>query len=129
WVAGDAHIVKVMTSTGTTFEHEIPVAIATPQPGASYFLTFALIGLYVGVIPVALGLLWFPLASRIGPTGLAILPAVRTRSLSFLSMDTIGEGLEQVSAIASSYQGLALFVAAVFGAWLALDLVGAWLRG
>ena len=61
WVAGEAHLVKVLTSTGTTFEHEIPVAVATPQPDARYFLAFTLIGLYVGVIPVALGLLWFPL--------------------------------------------------------------------
>ena len=33
WVAGEAHLVKVMTSTGTTFEHEIPVAVQTPQAG------------------------------------------------------------------------------------------------
>ena len=32
WVVGEAHLVKVMTSTGTTFEHEIAVAVPTPQP-------------------------------------------------------------------------------------------------
>ncbi len=31
WVAGEAHLVKVMTSTGTTFDHEIPVAVRTPS--------------------------------------------------------------------------------------------------
>ena len=128
WVAGEAHLVKVLTSTGTPFEHEIPVAVASPQPDRHYFFTFALIGLYVGVIPVALGLLWFPLASRMGPTGLDVLLALTLGLLSFLLVDTIEEGLSGAAALPSSYQGTALFVAAAAGAWLALDLTGAWLK-
>jgi zinc transporter, ZIP family len=128
WVAGEAHTIKVMTSTGTTFEHEIPVAVETPRPGVRYFLTFALIGLYVGVIPVALGLLWFPLASRIGPTGLDVMLAMTLGLLAFLLVDTAGEGLEGGLSLPSSYQGLTLFVAAAVAAWLLLDVVGGWLR-
>ena len=56
WVAGEAHLVKLLTSTGTTFEHEIAVAVETPKVTASHLAAFALIGLYVGVLPVALGL-------------------------------------------------------------------------
>ena len=122
-------MIKILTSTGTAFEHEIPVATQSPRPDARYFLTFALIGLYVGVIPVALGLLWFPLASRIGPTGLDILLALTVGLLAFLLIDTIEEGLEAVSLLPSSFQGLALFIAAAAGAWLGLDLVGSWLKG
>ncbi len=129
WVEGEAHLVKVVTSTGTTFERVIPVAVTSPEPDGRYFFTFALVGLYVGVIPVALGLLWFPLASRVGPTGLDVLLAVTIGLLGFLLIDTVGEGLEGVDALPSSFQGLALFIAAAAGAWLALDLVGAWLRG
>jgi ZIP family zinc transporter len=128
WVEGEAHLVKVLTSTGTPFEHEIPVAVASPEPDARYFFTFALIGLYVGVIPVALGLLWFPIASRVGPRGLDVLLAVTLGLLAFLLIDTVGEGLEGVAELPSSFQGLALFVAAALGAWLALDVVGAKLR-
>ena len=128
WVPGEAHLVKVVTSTGATFEREIAVAVATPKPGVRYFLTFALIGLYVGVIPVALGLLWFPLASRIGPIGLDVLLAITLGLLGFLLIDTVGEGLEDSLSLPSSYQGLTLFVAAAAGAWLLLDVVGGWLR-
>jgi zinc transporter ZupT len=128
WVAGEAHLVKILTSTGTPFEREIPVAVASPRPDGRYFLTFALIGLYVGVIPVALGLLWFPLASRMGPTGLDVLLALTLGLLSFLLIDTVREGLDGVASLPSSYQGTALFAAAAAGAWLALDLVGAWLK-
>jgi ZIP family zinc transporter len=128
WVEGEGHLVKILSSTGTPFVHEIPVAIASPEPDIRYFVTFALIGIYVGVIPVALGLLWFPLASRMGPVGLNILLAVTIGLLAFLLIDTVGEGLERASTLAASYQGPALFVAAAVGAWLALDLVGGWLR-
>lgn len=128
WVAGEAHAVRILTSTGTSFEHEIPVAIASPRANAAYFFTFALIGLYVGVIPVALGLLWFPLVSRIGATGLDVLLALTLGLLAFLLIDTVEEGLAGVSSLPSSHQGLPLFMAAAAGAWLVLDLAGAWLR-
>jgi zinc transporter, ZIP family len=128
WVAGETHLLKILTSTGTPFEHEIAVAVESPRPDAGYFLTFALIGLYVGVIPVALGLLWFPLASRIGPTGLDVLLALTLGLLAFLLIDTIEEGFDAVASLPSSFQGTALFVAATVGSWLALDLVGARLK-
>jgi hypothetical protein len=44
WVVGEAHLVKVVTSTGTTFEHEIPVAVRTPQPDRRTLTAFTLIG-------------------------------------------------------------------------------------
>ena len=128
WVEGEAHLVKILTSTGTPFEYEIPVALRSPEPDARYLLTFALIGLYVGVIPVALGLLWFPLASRLGRTGLDVLLAITLGLLIFLLVDTTSEGLEGAAELPSSFQGVALFFAAAAGAWLTLDLVGAWLR-
>jgi zinc transporter, ZIP family len=129
WVEGEAHLVKLVTSTGTTFEHEIPVAVLTPQPDARYLLTFTLIGLYVGVIPVALGLLWFPLAARLGRTGLDVLLALTVGLLLFLLVDTSLEGIESAGTLPSSFHGVTLFLATAAGAWLLLDLVGAWLRG
>ncbi|MGH2404402.1 MAG: hypothetical protein ACRDGN_08045, partial [bacterium] len=49
WVEGEAHVVKLVTSTGVTIEHEIAVAVETPRPDARYLLTFTLLGVYVGV--------------------------------------------------------------------------------
>jgi len=43
WVAGEAHVVRVLTSTGTAFEHGIPVAVETPRPSARFFGVFTLI--------------------------------------------------------------------------------------
>ena len=91
-------------------------------------MTFTLIGLYVGVIPVALGLLWFPLVSRLGRTGLDVVLALTIRLSLFLLVDTTGEGLEVAQGLPSSYQGASLFIAAAAGAWLTLDIVSGWLQ-
>jgi zinc transporter ZupT len=127
WVAGEAHLVKVITSTGTTFEHEIPVAVNTPRAEPRHLLAFTLIGLYVGVIPIALGLMWLPLVARLGRTGLDVLLALTVGLLLFLLVDTSHEGLEASAGLPGSYQGVALFVAAVVGAYLALEALGSWL--
>ncbi len=128
WVAGEAHLIKVMTSTGTTFDHEIPVAVRTPTAEPKQLLAFTLIGLYVGVIPVALGLMWFPLVARLGRTGIDVLLAVTLGLLLFLLIDTGQEGLETAGGLPGSYQGVALFLAAAVGAYLILESFGAWLK-
>ena len=70
WIEGEAYEVSLLTSTGGTIEHEIPVAAETPEADAGFFGLMALLGLYVGVIPVSLGMLWLPFVRRVG-AGLA----------------------------------------------------------
>jgi zinc transporter ZupT len=127
WVHGETHRVKLLTSTGLTFEREIPVAIETPKPSMRYLGVFALIGLYVGVIPVALGLMWYPLMSRIGKTGLQFLLALTVGLLAYLLVDSTHDGLEAASVVPGSYQGPALFVFGALAAYVALDAIGAWI--
>jgi len=128
WVQGEAHLVKILTSTGAAFEHEIAVAVPTPEVSAGSLLTFTLIGIYVGVIPVALGLLWFPLTSRLGRTGLDALLALTVGLLVFLLIDAAHEGLEAAGGLPGSYQGVAVFFAGAAGAYLGLESFGRWLR-
>jgi zinc transporter ZupT len=129
WVAGEGHLVKILTSTGTPFEHAIAVAVETPRLTAGHLGAFALIGLYVGVLPVALGLCWFPMLARLGRRGIDILLAVTIGLLAFLLVDAVQEGLEGGAALADSYQGAALFLGAAATAYLALEVTGQWLRG
>lgn len=128
WVAGDAHVLHVMTSTGMKFEHVIPVALQTPKPGGRHFLIFALIGLFVGVIPVALGLLWFPVVRTLGKTGVDAVLAFTIGLLLFLVFDGAEEGLESSGLLPGSFHGAALFVLCAATAYAALELVGGWLR-
>jgi ZIP family zinc transporter len=128
WVAGEAHMVKLLTSTGTPFEHEIPVALETPVATPGQLWAFALIGLYVGVLPVALGLCWFPVIARLGRTGLDVLLAVTIGLLAFLFVDAVQEGFEGALAMAGAFQGTALFLGAAATAYLGLEVTGQWLR-
>ncbi|MGQ0733850.1 MAG: ZIP family metal transporter, partial [Acidobacteriota bacterium] len=127
WVQGESHVVRLLTSTGLTFDRVIPVAVETPKPNARFFGVFALIGLYVGVIPVTLGLLWFPLMSRIGSTGLQFLLALTVGLLAYLFVDSAHDGLEAAARVPGSLQGPVLFVFGAIAAYLALELVGGWL--
>lgn len=128
WVAGEVHVVRLLTSTGTAFEHEIPVAVATPTPNARFFGVFTLIGLYVGVIPVLIGLLWFPFLKRLSVRGMDFLLALTVGLLAFLLIDGAQEGLESAGLLPESFQGVVLFAVAAAGAYLLLEGVGAWLR-
>jgi zinc transporter ZupT len=129
WVQGEAHLVRVLTSTGAAFEHEIPVAVETPRPSARFFGVFTLIGLYVGVLPVLIGLLWFPFLTRLPVRGMDFLLALTVGLLAFLFVDGASEGLEAAELLPESFQGVVLFGLAAVGAYLLLEGVGAWLRG
>jgi zinc transporter ZupT len=128
WVQGEAHLVKIVTSTGATFEHEIPVAVETPTPSARMLGLFTLIGIYVGVLPVAIGLLWFPVISRLGRSGLDFLLALTIGLLLFLFADALHEGLEVAGELPASFQGFALFALVTLAAFLSLETLGGWLR-
>ena len=129
WVQGDTHVVRIVTSSGVTFDYEVAVAVQTPQPDGRYFAVFTLIGLYVGVLPVAIGLMWFPLVSRLGRTGLDFVLALTLGLMVFLLIEAAQEGLETAGVTPSSFQGVALFVCVAVGAFLALETLGRWLVG
>jgi zinc transporter ZupT len=124
WVSGEAHTVRLLTSTGGTFEHVIGVAVETPRPSLRFFGVFALIGLYVGVLPVAIGLLWYPLIGGLSQRALDFLLALTIGLLAFLFVDGAHDGLEAAAAVPQSYQGATLFVFGALLAWVALDAVG-----
>ena len=128
WVAGEAHLLKILTSTGTVFEHEIPVAVETPTPNARFLGVFTLIGIYVGVIPVAIGLLWFPLLSRLSARAMDFLLALTVGLLAFLMIDGGHDGFEAAGTLPESFQGAVLFALAAAGAYLVLETTGAWLK-
>ena len=128
WVQADTHVVRVLTSTGLAFEHEIAVAVATPTLNTRFLGVFTLIGLYVGVLPVAIGLLWFPFLARLSARGMDFLLALTIGLLAFLLVDGAQEGLEASSMLPESYQGGVLFVLAAAGAYLVLEWVGGVLK-
>ena len=70
------------------------MAVLTPAFSAETFWRYALIGIYVGVIPVALGLLWYPFLRRLGSAGMDFVLALTVGLLVFLVVDTLLEAVE-----------------------------------
>jgi zinc transporter ZupT len=122
WVRGEAHEVKVLTSTGLTFAHTIDVAAETPEPGPRFFAAFTAIGLYVGVIPVAVGLLWFPFLRRLERRWLHFALALTAGLLVFLAADALHEAFQSAEAVAGAFQGTALVIVGALGALLGLQV-------
>ena len=127
WVTGEAHHIAILTTTGTKFEHEIAVALRSPDPDVRHLLLFTAIGVFVGVIPVALGLLWFPVIRQMGRSGIDVILAFTVGLLLFLLVDASSEGLESSTQLPEAYQGIALFLASAAVAYLALEMLGGWL--
>src|SRR3712207_3355244 len=99
WVEGEAYEIVLMTSSGTTFAAEVPVAVLTPGFSGETFWRYALIGTYVGVIPVALGLLWYPFLRRLGSSGMNFVLALTVGLLAFLAIDTLEEAVEVATGL------------------------------
>src|SRR5262249_55999460 len=76
WVENDPISVGITSSSGIQTTKEIAAAVETPQPSARGFFGYALIGVLVGVVPIALGLLWLPALRQPSPVCLATFMAL-----------------------------------------------------
>ncbi len=120
WNPGEPVEIAMLSSTGLTFPYTIEVATATPRLDAGAAARFALLGIYVGVIPVALGIAWFPALRRMGRRGLGFLLYLTVGLLVFLAVDAAGEAWAIAAELPEAFHGPALFVLGVAGAWIAL---------
>ena len=127
WIEGEAYEVALVTSTGGTITHEIAVATETPDSDLSFYGLMALLGIYVGVIPIALGMLWLPWVRRIPPAWMRALMALTVGLLVFLAIDASLEGFDVAAAGSQAFGGSALVVIGAVAAFLALTGVGEWL--
>lgn len=124
WVEGELHNVRLVSSTGVTFDHVIEVATLTPNADAYHWFIFALIGFFVGVVPVGLGLMWFPLLKQLSATGLNFILALTIGLLFFLLVDTVLEGIEVAASVPDVFHALPLIFFVGILSFLALLAVG-----
>ncbi len=127
WLAGQPYLISLLTSTGVVIEHEIPAAVATPSPGGVLGL-MALLGTYVGIIPVALGMLVLPVLRRVSSTVVRVLLALTVGLLAYLALDGGLEALELGGRSSGAFGGAALVVLGAVLAFLALTAIDRVLR-
>ena len=129
WVEGDAYEVQLLTATGATIAHEIPVAVETPDPDVGFYGLMALLGFYVGIVPVTLGMLWLPFVRRIDPRWLRVLMALTVGLLAFLAIDATLEGIDVAGEGSQALGGASLVFLGGLTSYLLLSGVEAWLQG
>lgn len=120
WVEGEAYTIFLLTSTGGTVETVIDAAAETPGVDLSFLGLMALLGIYVGVIPVSIGMVWLPFLRRVGPDAIRFLIAFTVGLLAFLGVDALLEGFDIAAAGPQAFGGAALVALGASVAWLAL---------
>jgi ZIP family zinc transporter len=123
WVTGEAYEVAVFSSSGVAFHTSIPVAASTATVTAGTLWSFTAIGVYVGIIPVLLGMCWLPALRRLGPRAMVFLLAATVGLLLYLGVEATGEALESAAELGGAFQGTGLVAIGIVGTWLLLDAV------
>ena len=128
WQDGQPYVVSLVTSSGAVIEYDIDAAVATPRAGPGFFALMALLGTYVGILPVLLGMLLLPVLRRAGSLVVRVLLAVTVGLLAFLAVDGTAEGFELAAGAGGPFGGASLVVLGAALAFLLLGAVDRWLR-
>ncbi|TDO30995.1 zinc transporter ZupT [Kribbella sp. VKM Ac-2527] len=128
WQEGQPYGVSILTSTGAVIEHEVPVAVETPATGGGLLALMVLLGTYVGVLPVALGMVFLPVLRRAGRSVVRVLLALTVGLLAFLAVDAAIEGLELADESGGAFGGPLLVFLGAGLAFLVLTAVDRFLK-
>jgi zinc transporter ZupT len=121
-------MVSIVTETGAVIEAEIPVAVETPDNDGDLLGLMALLGLYVGVIPVTLGMLLLPAMRRFRATWIRVIMAFTVGLLAFLAVDATLEGFDLAAEAGGAFGGAELVILGAILAYAALAGLESWIR-
>ena len=125
WNAAEPYIIGITIEDGTRFEKEIEAAAPALEFNLDLAIFFAIIGTYVGIIPVMIGLLWLPFIKRISKQKYHFFLALTAGLLFFLAIDSIEEALDiSDENLAGSFNGTLLVATVVVLSFLALYYSG-----
>jgi zinc transporter ZupT len=123
WVEDEPISVGVTSSTGIETTQEVAAAKETPGASGRSVLGYGLLGLLVGVVPIALGLLWLPSLRRAAPEWLAAFMALTAGLLTFLAVEALSEALELQAGLPSGLGGAGLVLLGVALSYLGLTAI------
>lgn len=124
WVEGEPVNIALVSSTGVTFEHEIPVATQSPTVDLGFLGTFALLGIYIGLVPVLLGMTWMPFLRTLPKAWLNFFLAFTAGVLVFLGVETLVEAIEKSDELPGAVGGLGLVAFAAVGSFALILAAG-----
>ena len=124
WVQAEAYEITVFSSNSIPLKTSIPVATTTGTASGDTLWSFTLIGIYVGIIPVALGMFWLPTLKSFGPSAMMFLMSATVGLLVYLGIDATTEALEVGGKLGDAFQGAGIVGIGIIGTFLLLDVVG-----
>jgi zinc transporter ZupT len=121
WNPAEPYEVGITTSDGVRFSKNVEAAAQVLTPNVEQVLLFAIIGAYVGIIPIMIGLLWYPFIRRLNTNKYNFFLSLTAGLLVFLGIDAVLESNEIISEnVAAIFNGQVLIVMVVIVSFLAL---------
>ena len=125
WNVAEPYTIGLTVDDGTRFEKEIEAAAPALEPSLELVGFFAIIGTYVGIIPVMIGLLWLPFIKKISKNKYHFFLALTAGLLLFLAIDSIEEALDvSKESLAGSFNGVLLVATVILLSFLGLYYSG-----
>ncbi len=128
WIENDPYLLGITSSSGVTTDVEVPAAVPVARVDAGGLGWGGLIGILVGVVPVALGLAWLPAMRRARPAVVAGFVAFTGGLLLFLAIDATAEAFEVQARVLPAFGGAGLVATGIVASMVAISLLGRWLR-
>lgn len=123
WVHGEAYEITLHSGNAIAFTTSVPVAATTAEVSGATLRSFSLIGVYVGIVPVILGMLWLPLLARLSERGMTFLMSATVGLLLYLGLDATSEALELGAELGGPFQGTGIVGIGIVGTILLLGAV------
>jgi len=125
WNEAEPYRIGITIEDGTRFEKEIEAAAPALEPTFDLLIFFAIIGTYVGIIPVMIGLLWLPFIKKISKQKYHFFLALTAGLLLFLGIDSVEEALEvSKESLADSFNATLLVTTVLVSSFLGLYYTG-----
>ncbi len=121
WNTAEPYEVGITTSDGTRFSKLIEAAAPAPIPNVNQFSVFAMLGIFVGVIPVLIGLAWYPFMRKITRNQYNFFLSLTAGLLVFLGIDAFLESNEiAANNLAATFNGQLLIPVIIIATFLGL---------
>ena len=121
WNTAEPYEVGITTSDGTRFSKIIEAAAPAPIPNVNQFSVFAMLGIFVGVIPVLIGLAWYPFLRKITRNQYNFFLSLTAGLLVFLGIDAFLESNEiAANNLAAIFNGQLLIPVVIIATFLGL---------
>ena len=125
WNEAQPYEIGVTIDDGTRFTTEVDAAFASLEPNVDLFVFLGMIGFLIGVVPIMIGLLWYPFIKKLGKNAFNFFLAFTMGLLIFLGIDAVLEASEiSEKHLSSIFNGELLIATVVILSFLSLYGIG-----